>query len=308
MKTFCNIFHCLLVGTLSTSAFHAQAATFDAVGCFQGVVSSMLPITSCSESATIEWDKALADAKKYGATPISVLVRTVSFGELPLAATKQDIHAKAQILYAELGTEMWQAGIDESPIDGRVNIHVTSAGLDILKKSNNALSFSFLSGNFGLIARNRSLDGSDANGSDAALRQEIASKGFVDAIVTLNVDSLVYDIRPDGRFTFTVKTGQIQEFETKANQLLQSFLPQEIIDTTAARQTIAQVVSGNVPFDPRITVRVNMQGAVRLGASQDVRALAPKGFISTVPRQFDQSLLTIATGSGTAPTDRKSVV
>mgnify|MGYP000916037746 FL=1 len=260
-----------------------------------GFYSSFLQAATsiASEEAAI-----LSQIQMDGAAPLLVTIQNVTdLGNISSTQFQQESKIKYQLLLSELGSKVWQAGIDESSLlpSGTVNLYVTSTGFNILKKSNNAEKFSFISD--ALIAPHRT-----NNGSDNALRQVFANQGFVDAVVTVNVEGLVYDIHPDGRFTFTVKTGQIQEFETKANQLLQSFLPQEVIDTTAARKTIAQVVSGNVPFDPRITVRVNMQGAVRLGASQDVRALTPKGFISTVPRQFDQSLLTIATSNGTAPT------
>ena len=149
-----------------------------------GFYSSFLQAATsiASEEAAI-----LSQIQMDGAAPLLVTIQNVTdLGNISSTQFQQESKIKYQLLLSELGSKVWQAGIDESSLlpSGTVNLYVTSTGFNILKKSNNAEKFSFISD--ALIAPHRT-----NNGSDNALRQVFANQGFVDAVVTVNVEGLV---------------------------------------------------------------------------------------------------------------------
>jgi hypothetical protein len=264
-----------------------------------GMLSAYAAIVDPYSSLTFE--QMQAQAKRDGAVPISVLISKGSLFDLTKPNFRTDVEKIANQLYAELGAERWIEGTSDASLSwGMFSAYITLAGLDILKRTNNAISFS-ITGNWKDYTH---LDKNYSNSLDI-VEEQLITNGFVDAVLTINVDGLIYDILSDGRLIFKGDAAQIQDFATRATKLLDSLLPEEVLgDTTVVRQAIEKIRTGQAPFDPSITVRLNLKGFIRLsGDSQNLRSMTPKGFINIQERIFDPSLLTNAARDGVTRTE-----
>lgn len=233
-------------------------------------------------------------AAKDGAAPVVVWVNQVPITALGNEAVRLDSERKALRLYEELGAERWAVGRTEEFRIGMVTAYVTSKGLEILQGSDNAVSFQ--------PGRQWAWDThlERYDGSVESIEQQLDLDGHVQVVVTVNVEGLTYEVRPDGRIDFMPGDTFNQDFVAKGKLVLQSLLPAEVLDTTAAQQSIARAQAGLQVFDPRLTVRLTRQGVIRLALNRDVRALAPLGFLPTRPRYFDLGLLATARRNGVA--------
>lgn len=276
--------------------------TLCAIAMATGVFSAYAAIVDPYSSLTFE--QMQAQAKRDGAVFVTIYFTDNSHIDLTSSIFRTEMEQTANRLYTELGAERWTQGTPDSGLFfGNTSGYITFAGLDILKRSTNAYSFtaadawsssSYLSNVF--------------SNNFKEFQQKLIDNGFVDAVITVNVDGLSYDIISDGRLLFHGDETQIQDFYQKATKILDSLLPEGVVDVAGlmnTRQSIEKIRAGQSPFDPRISMKLNLRGAVQLvnNMSKYLRAIEPKGFMDVQNRSFDPILLENAAHDGFAKTE-----
>ena len=230
-----------------------------------------------------------AQAQKDGAIPVVIHMAAVDMTQLStdLRGVKAAMAQHAARLLAELGPHAWDAGRWEYGL-GQMGVHVTPAGLKILQNSGNAISFTA-----DQPWRMRSkLGGFD--GSLEAIDRALDSKGYVDAIVTLNVDGLAFDTLKDGSVSLRPTTKTTGEGRVKGKTLLESLSTAEAPGKSSATAALGAMAT------PALPLRLTRQGVVRLAASDLVRSLKPVGFIDARPVNFDADIMEMAQQAGRA--------
>jgi hypothetical protein len=233
-----------------------------------------------------------AEAQRDGAVPVMVHLEAV-----PLSAVKSDregvqtrVRAKAERLFDELGAEAWSAGRWENTL-GQAGAYVSAKGLDILSRTPNAVSF-FPGKSW--ISRTAI---SSADGALVALDNEVLRRGSVAVEVTLNVEGMEVAVRADGSRAFDVDTTLLAAAALQARALVASMSESEVGSRDAALNAIESAAGRS---DPRLTLRVNRQGLIKLAGSAVVRGLRPVGHVDRRARHVDASALERASRDGTA--------
>ena len=230
-----------------------------------------------------------AQAQKDGATPVVVHLAFVDMAQLSpdLKAVNAAMAQRSARLLAELGPNAWDAGRWENGL-GQIGVHVTPAGLKILQNSGNAISFR-PDQSWRAITK---LGGFD--GSLEAIDRALESKGYVDAVVTLNVDGLAFDTLKDGSVSHRLSLKSTEEGRTKAKALLDSLTTVEAPSKNTATAALSATVT------PTFSVRLTRQGILRLAASDLVRSLKPVSFVDAQAIYFDDDILKTAERQGSA--------
>lgn len=233
-----------------------------------------------------------AEARRSGVVPVMVHLEAVPLSEVKTsrAAVQARVRAKAQRLFDELGAAAWSAGRWENGV-GQAGMYVSADGLDILGKTSNAVSF-FAGSTW--IARTAI---SGADGALATLDDEVLRRGSVEVEVTLNVDGMEARVHADGSRTFEVDTTSIAAAAAGARALVASMSDSEVGSRAAALRAVEAAAGRG---DPRLTLRVNRQGLIKLADSAHVRSLRPVGHVDRRARHVEASALERASRDGTA--------
>ena len=243
-----------------------------------------------------ELSALVAEARANGAAPVVVHLAPVSLQDLNDRAgvVKAVIGQRSERLLAELGANAWQAGRWENGA-GQAGLYVTEAGLKLLQGSGNAVSFR----RGGAWNERTRLDGSD--GRHDEIERRLSRQGFVDVVVTLNVDELEYELGPDGEPRFHATARQADQARAKAGELFLGFSERQAAGKGAAVASLDALVDrAGRALEPQVTVRVDREGLVKLAESEHVRSVRPVGFKDKRPMRIDADVLGTARKEGSA--------
>jgi hypothetical protein len=160
-------------------------------------------------------------------------------------ATRSRLSTLENALLAELGrnvltSTIWRSGL------GQIGLYVNPQGLAQLVLSKNARSF----------YRDPTADGRstvyDADGRLGAIEREIDRTGFADVEVVQNLESLDFDIGPDGRTTYKVFSALTSEIAAKRLNFLNRLPITGVLDLNQAKTR----ASNDAP-SPAFLLRVN---------------------------------------------------
>lgn len=168
-----------------------------------------------AQVAPAELSQMAAQAQKNGAAPVSIHMLPLSLDQLGNDAkgSQARIAQRKSVLLAELGPHAWEGGRWDNQM-GQIGLHLTAAGLNVLQRSANAVSFS-VDRPWTAYTKLSGLDGSHDE-----INRLLDSQGFVDAVVTLNVDGLAFDTLKDGSVSLQTTAQSVEEGRTLARTLL----------------------------------------------------------------------------------------
>lgn len=207
-----------------------------------------------------------AQAQKNGAAAVSVYMLPLTLDQLSsdFKGSQTQIAKRKNLLLAELGPNAWDGGRWDNQM-GQVGLHVTAAGLSVLQRSANAVSFS-PDRPWTAYTKRSGLDGSHAE-----INRLLDSQGFVDAAVMLNVEGLAFDTLKDGSVRLQTTAQNIDEGRTLARTLLSGMTERQVPLKSVA---LAAVSTMNAPT---LSLRLSREGVLKLAESDLVRSLKPLG-------------------------------
>jgi hypothetical protein len=247
-----------------------------------------------SNAATVsqnDFNSLLAEARQNGAVPVQVHLAAVSLSQIHagLGAVNTAMAQKAAYLVSELGATAltsgrWQNGV------GQMGLHVNENGLRILQSSANAISFTRGQQWY----QRTNLNGGD--GSLVRIDNLLKAQGYVDVVVTTNVEGLQHDTTRSGSVTYSAPGKSQSDVSARVQSLLNG-TPAGAVTLGAAT---AVTLNGRSAFNPQVTLHLNREGVLALAASDAVRHMAPVGFTDTRPVVLDKDALSMAQAKGEA--------
>lgn len=236
-----------------------------------------------------ELPKLAAQAQKNGAVAVMVHLVPTTIDQLgnDLKGVKADVARRKSLLLAELGTRAWDGGRWDNEI-GQIGLQVTAAGLNILQSSANAVSF------FPDRPWNSRTQLSGLDGSHAEIDRLLDSQGFLDAVVTLNVEGLAFDTLKDGSVSLQTNAQTIEEGRSKAHLLLDGLTEFQLPGKIAALAAVGSLTA------PTLTLRLTREGVLKLAESDLVRSLKPVGFRDVRPLSIGPDVVEAAQRDGAA--------
>jgi hypothetical protein len=195
---------------------------------------------------------------------------------------------KANALLKELGpaalaSGRWQNGA------GQIGLHVTAAGLDVLRGTAHALSFMP-----GPRWQNES-QASNADGSQDAIEEALRRQGFVDVEVLGQVEGLAVEQLADGKANFQAPAAALEAAQKGMGMLLEDLTG---LPLAQARSALGVGESELEVQSPLRTLRVNREQLLRLARQPQVRALRPVGHVDARKTQIDPDALRVAQQQG----------
>lgn len=228
-----------------------------------------------------------AEAKRNGAAAVWVSFKGTFTED---GSWMAPLKLRAAALLAELGPTVWSVGRHESYLlgSGGLTLYLTEAGVAILKNSHNF-------DNVGATMRiDTSLHCSPVYGSACyeQIDQSLLQQGYVDLVVTMNVDGLEYDLARDGSISYPASmANSMPEVVRLAGQLLGTLEADELLDRPSAQTQLDAMASQGAAFSPQLLIRVNRKGLIRVMTSNLVRAIWPRGYVDKEPMHFDEDAI-----------------
>ena len=201
--------------------------------------------------------------------------------------TQARIAVRKNLLLSELGPHAWEGGRWDNQM-GQIGLHVTAAGLSVLQRSANAVSFR----SDRPWTSYTKLSGLD--GSHAEIDRLLDSQGFIDAAITLNVQGLAFDTLKDGSVRLQSNTQTIEEGRSLARTLLSGMTERQLPARTAALAGVSSMT------EPTMALRLSREGVLKLAESDLVRDINPVGFKDARPLKIDTDALQAAQLTGMA--------
>jgi subtilisin family serine protease len=234
-----------------------------------------------------EYAQLLAQAQAEGAVRV-MAVLDVDVGlqddSLRRALIATVIPRKTQALLQELGDAVWSAGYWTNGL-GQLGLYVTPDGLRYLANSGNARSFT--------------RDATDrmrtrlpnAAGQLTAIERDLFARGWSDVELTLNLESLDFDVGLDRAVRF--RAVNALEAAEMRSRLLGVLNERQALDLADARRAA-------VSASPQVRLRLTREGYALLRDHGLARSLRPVGFIDARPADFASSALDHAKTHGSA--------
>ncbi len=143
------------------------------------------------------------------------------------------------------------------------------------------------------------------NGSFTEIERQLLKQGRAHIQVTLNVDSLEYNLASDGAMKFTAPSQSIDAAAKQARNLLGAMNNQEAEGYASAVQQFDAMVGqftgrSRAEINPEFNLLVTREGLEKLASSKEVRSIKPVGFIDPRPMQFPDEIIEYAQKQGTA--------
>ena len=230
-----------------------------------------------------------AQAQKNGATAVSIHMLPITLDQLgnDLKGTQARIAQRKSLLLSELGPHAWDGGRWDNQM-GQIGLHLTAAGLDVMQRSANAVSFS-PDRPWTAYTKLSGLDGSHDE-----INRLLDSQGFVDAVVTLNVDGLAFDTLKDGSVSLQTTAQSVEEGRTLARTLLTGMTERQVPAKSAALAAVSTMT------EPTLALRLSREGVLKLAENDSVRSMKPVGFKDPRPLSVGADVLEAAQRTGTA--------
>ena len=204
-----------------------------------------------------------------------------------LKGTQARIAQRKSLLLSELGPHAWDGGRWDNQM-GQIGLHLTAAGLDVMQRSANAVSFS-PDRPWTAYTKLSGLDGSHDE-----INRLLDSQGFVDAVVTLNVDGLAFDTLKDGSVSLQTTAQSVEEGRTLARTLLTGMTERQVPAKSAALAAVSTMTA------PTLALRLSREGVLKLAENDSVRSMKPVGFKDPRPLSVGADVLEAAQRTGTA--------
>ncbi|MES3000286.1 MAG: S8 family serine peptidase [Pseudomonadota bacterium] len=248
-------------------------------------------VVACAPALAAQYDAAefqslLSQAQSRGAVRVMVALDVdVGLGETPerTALIKTVVPARASALLLELGDTAWTAGRWNNGL-GQMGLYLTPAGLQYLAASANARSFMRDPTD---KMRRRLWNG---DGRLDAIERDLDAQGWSDVQVTLNTESLDFDVMRDRSVRF--RAMDLPETANARRQLLDSLGDRHAMNLAAARRVTA--------LSPVMGLRVTREGYHLLREDGQVRGMRPAAFSDARAAQFSPAALAAAKSQGSA--------
>lgn len=273
---------------------HSTQLTYHPSRSFNPVIAATaLLIAGVANAATVSQDdikSLIAEARQNGVVPVQINLAMTSLQQIQndLGGVKTAMANREAALVSELGAKTLNSGRWRNGV-GQMGLYVNEDGLKILQGSSNAVSFT----RGEKWHKNTNLDGSD--GGLAKIETVLNKQGYVDVVVTTNVEGLQHHMTKNGVVTFSAP-GKTQ---LDVSALVQPLLKRTPVGAVTFNANATATLNG-AAFNPQVTMRLNREGVLALAASDSVRHMAPVGFKDTRPVQVDNDALARAQTDGKA--------
>lgn len=261
-----------------------------------GALAVLLAFSVFAAAAATADSSAIAhlrsEAIRSGAVAVTANLASLSLSELGDPIKRAKVRASGQRLLAELGEEVWADGRWENSA-GQTGFFVTEKGVELLKNSENALSFS--PGQSDALRRHRMQIG--YRSIEAALEQRESTL----ASIFLRNEALDYSIRRDGSTTFQISAAAREEHIARVGRLIGQFQSRISVDARPAFATIAglSIATAGAPGTP-ILVQVDKKALHALAHSPDVFKIELAGSADTRAQVLDTEAIEVAKRDGSA--------
>ncbi len=254
-------------------------------------VSAML-IASTANAATVSQEELaalIAEAKSNGVAAVQIHLSPASMSELAnnLDAVKSTMRRKLANLVSELGATALTSGRWQNDV-GQVGLYVTEDGLAKLQRTANAVSFTR---DKPWYART-SLDGGD--GSLQEVNKQLNTLGYVDVVVTMNVDGMQHDTTRTGEISYSAPGKSQSDVMVKVQSLAASAPTDSIVINNPG----AEVANTDKHFNPQVTLRLNREGVLAVATSGAARRMATVGYKNIPATVIDPSAINRAKTDG----------
>ncbi|MDP1649896.1 MAG: hypothetical protein Q8M01_17075, partial [Rubrivivax sp.] len=235
------------------------------------------------------------DATKNGAVAVVVHLGAVSFAQLEAdGASKMTIRlmeARAKTLLQELAAEALTEGRWENKV-GQMGLLVTPAGLEILARTQNAISF------WG--GTSRALDAQSRTSAFRTLQAQVALNGTARAMVRLRNEAADYDLKRDGRAVVHGGKDAVAEHVSRGNRVLASLAQVGAARVDAAKQVLQAQSQLSLLTSNAVVVDLDKRSLIALAHHRDVAALEPVGYVDDSAPSWDAEALEQARRLGSA--------
>lgn len=191
---------------------------------------------------------------------------------------------KTQALLQELGDGAWKAGYWNNGL-GQLGVYLTPDGLRFLASSGNARSFKRDPTD---LMRTRL---PNAGGQLTAIERDLDAQGWSDVELTLNLETLDFDVGPDRVARF--RNVDTVEATDKRGQLLGQLTERQALNLADARRALPSA-------SPRLSLRLTREGYASLREHPLARSLRRVGYTDARPADFSAGALAHAKANGTA--------
>ena len=269
-------------GTIYNEIIDSSPAPAPVPGASTGVSPARKAFADPAELAQM-----VAQARKNGATGTLIVLVPTSIAQLADPNIRPELVQRKNLLLAELGKEAWDGGRLYMDRIGSIRLYVTEAGLNILQNSTNAESF-----RFEYQWTHSKL--SNLDGSLNEIDRLLDSQGYLDAVVTLNVDGLEFDTLKDGGISFRTTPQTIEDGRAIARVVINGMNERQLPARSAAFAAIDTMMA------PTLTLRLTREGVLKLALDDWVRTLKPVGFLGAQHLSFGANVLEEAQRAGSA--------
>lgn len=265
---------------------------------YRALFSALLAMcaSAASQAAQIspaDHARLLAEASRWGATPVVINVAMVSLQQLADKgpSVRREIQIKSQALLAELGNEAWPEDRWDGGA-GQMGLHLTAAGLKILQGSSNAVSF-----------RPGASEGLASHRGHHGFREveaEIDRAGVAQVVVRLRNDLADYDIDRSGAHIVRGNSAAVAEHRARGERVLSALAGPDVSDRSEVVKAMQAQGAGNTLDASGISMRINRKALIGLANHPDVAVIRPAGHVDTRAAALDAEAIEVATRSGTA--------
>lgn len=265
---------------------------------YRALFSALLAMcaSAASQAAQIspaDHPRLLAEASRWGATPVVINVAMVSLQQLADKgpSVRREIQIKSQALLAELGNEAWPEDRWDGGA-GQMGLHLTAAGLKILQGSSNAVSF-----------RPGASEGLASHRGHHGFREveaEIDRAGVAQVVVRLRNDLADYDIDRSGAHIVRGNSAAVAEHRARGERVLSALAGPDVSDRSEVVKAMQAQGAGNTLDASGISMRINRKALIGLANHPDVAVIRPAGHVDTRAATLDAEAIEVATRSGTA--------
>lgn len=265
---------------------------------YRALFSALLAMcaSAASQAAQIspaDHARLLAEASRWGATPVVINVAMVSLQQLADKgpSVRREIQIKSQALLAELGNEAWPEDRWDGGA-GQMGLHLTAAGLKILQGSSNAVSF-----------RPGASEGLASHRGHHGFREveaEIDRAGVAQVVVRLRNDLADYDIDRSGAHIVRGNSAAVAEHRARGERVLSALAGPDVSDRSEVVKVMQAQGAGNTLDASGISMRINRKALIGLANHPDVAVIRPAGYVDTRAATLDAEAIEVATRSGTA--------
>ncbi|MDH4396854.1 MAG: S8 family serine peptidase [Limnobacter sp.] len=253
---------------------------------------ALLLQSSYASSALVEAQDLVMLEKQlatHGISPVVVHLENLPIDKIAsrTRSDKNRLQQKSQNLLNELGDHVLKAGRWQNGV-GQMGFYVTKQGLDLLKGSSNAISFSH---HGGYRSRTHLID---SEGDFEAIEANIVSTGSAEVEVLLNVEALEFSADKQMNRAYKALPADVKKAATSARVLVELMDKSELLNPQEVLGKLGALESSGQANGIRLKLNITAQGLIRLSDSDAFRQIKLFQRKNARPLQVDSSLADFA--------------